>query len=391
MRPNQPIRGPATSMPSVTHKLEKYVVLKPRAQGRKAAYFQVPARLRPSGWAPAIPLLTTERAGDPSADETARINRKAKDLYARLMASRTGQVAKLSERRLSTLVDAWQRSDDWPANLRTRRGYEQIIKKILEWSEKSGHPDPTTMTRDAVVQFLSIYNDRPPTKRATLRVLHMILERAIHMGWRTDNPSRGIKIRVPKTKVAIWEQADVDVYVKVARDMGLASIALIVLLEWEIGQRLTDVRAFRPGAEYDREQGVFRFRQSKTDAPVVLEVSGTLRAMLNAASKGELFVFRHEGTGKAYSESLLSKTFAKVRAEVVAGDAENARAPGRPLLLKWLRHSCVVQLGRAGCTVPEIRAITGHTLASATTILETYLPRDGTMGRNAQVKRGVVV
>ena len=116
---------------------------------------------------------------------------------------------------------------------------------------------------------------------------------------------------------------------------------------------------------------------------MVLEVSTTLRALLNEASKGALFVFRHEGTGRAYSETLLSKTFAKVRERVVA-------AGGRSLLLKWLRHSCVVQLGRAGCTVPEIRAITGHTLASATTILETYLPRDGTMGRNAQVKRGVV-
>ena len=371
-------------MPSVTHNLGKYVVLKPRAKGHKAAYFQVPARLRPSGWAATIPLLTcTRRPGDPDAEETAQISRKAKELYARLTASRNGQQAKLSERRLGTLVDAWKRSDDWPVNPRTQRGYNQVINKVLEWSAKNGDPDPTTLTRDAVVQYLSIYNDRPPTKRATLRVLHMILERAIHMGWRTDNPSRGIKVRVAKTKVAIWEQSDVDQYVKAARDMGLPSIALIVLLEWEIGQRLTDVRAFRPGAEYDRELGVFRFSQSKTDAAVVLEVSTTLRALLNEASKGALFVFRHEGTGRAYSETLLSKTFAKVRERVVA-------AGGRSLLLKWLRHSCVVQLGRAGCTVPEIRAITGHTLASATTILETYLPRDGTMGRNAQVKRGVV-
>lgn len=385
MSPNPPAPGPKTSMPSVTNYLGKYVVLKPRAKGHTAAYFQVPARLRPSGWAATIPLLArTRKPGAPDAEETAQIYRESQRLHARLTAARNGLANKANERKLATLVDAWQRSDDWPANLRTRRGYLQIIDKVLKWSTRTGDPDPTVMTRDDVVQFLSIYNDRPPTKRATLRVLHMILERAIHMGWRTDNPSRGIKVRVAKTKVAIWEQSDVDLYVSTARELGLPSIALIVLLEWEIGQRLTDVRAFRAGAEYDRDLGVFRFSQSKTDAAVVLEVSSTLRAMLYEASKGELFVFRHEGTGKAYSENLLSKTFAKVREEVV----ENG---GRPLLLKWLRHSCVVQLGRAGCTVPEIRAITGHTLASATTILETYLPRDGAMGRNAQVKRGVVV
>jgi hypothetical protein len=370
-------------MPSVTTKLERYVVLKRRASGLTVAYFQVPARLRPSGWAATIPLLTTRKPGDPDAEELATINRKAKELYARLDAERTGRKVKANERKLGTLVDVWKDSDDWPANRRTAAGYQQIIGRILAWSAQHGDPDPTTMTRDDVVKYLSIYNDRPPTKRATLRVLAMILERAIHKGWRVDNPARGIKVRVPKTKAAIWEQADVDAYVRTAREMNLSSIALIVLLEWEIGQRLTDVRGFRAGAEYDARAGVFSFRQSKTDEPVTLEVSPTLRSMLNAAADGQMFVFRHEGTGGAYSETLLSKTFARVRGRVAA-------AGGRSLLLKWLRHSCVVQLARAGCTVPEIRAITGHTMTSATAILDVYLPRDGGVARNAQRKRGIV-
>jgi hypothetical protein len=40
--------------------------------------------------------------------------------------------------------------------------------------------------------------------------------------------------------------------------------------------------------------------------------------------------------------------------------------------------------------VPEIRAITGHTMTSATAILDVYLPRDGGVARNAQRKRGIV-
>lgn len=55
-----------------------------------------------------------------------------------------------------------------------------------------------------------------------------------------------------------------------------------------------------------------------------------------------------------------------------------------------LRHSCVVQLARAGCTVPEIAAITGHTLSSVEKILSHYLPRDSQVARNAQIKRGLI-
>ena len=40
-----------------------------------------------------------------------------------------------------------------------------------------------------------------------------------------------------------------------------------------------------------------------------------------------------------------------------------------------LRGTAVTRLAEAGCTVPEIASITGHTLRSATTILERYRAR----------------
>ncbi len=384
-------------MPSVTISLGKYVVLKKRADGTRRAYFQVPARLRPSGWSPAIPLpRTAERRGVLDAAEVAAIRRDAETLYGELMQAKTGDVVRPPERSLSTLVDALQRSPEWAAlSDKTRVGYETGFKKILAWSKRCGHPDPTTLPRSAILQFLSVFDAgvepdgtvrvaRHTAKKHTAAVLRLVLEQAINKGWRTDNPARGIRIKVPKTKATIWEQKDVDCYVKAARDTGVPSIALIILLEWEIGQRLTDVRAFRPGAEYDAERGVFSFRQSKTDEPVSIEVSLALRGLLKTAGEGQLFLFRNDRTGKAYTENRLSKTFAWVRVAAV-------KAGGRPLILKQLRHSCIVQLARAGCTVPEIAAITGHALGSVNSILSVYLPRDTAVARAAQVKRGLVV
>jgi hypothetical protein len=72
-----------------------------------------------------------------------------------------------------------------------------------------------------------------------------------------------------------------------------------------------------------------------------------------------------------------AKVFATVRKTATANGA-------RDLKLKWLRHSCVVQLARAGCTVPEIASITGHSISSVEQILQKYLPRDSRVAENAQ-------
>ena len=52
-----------------------------------------------------------------------------------------------------------------------------------------------------------------------------------------------------------------------------------------------------------------------------------------------------------------------------------------------LRHTAVTRLAEAGCTTPEIAAISGHGLATVEKILELYLVRTSTMADNAFAKR----
>lgn len=377
-------RGTSTEL-----SLGRFVVLKPLARGRGRAYFQVPARLRPSGWPATIRLLADRPLADSAAglapEDAAALALVAGEWNARLEAARTGGPGPAPARSIPTLVRDWELTwDDRGIRDKTREGYGWSIRKILTWSALVGHPDPTTLTHAELNKFVRKFNDRPTTKRQLIKALRLVMAQAIARGWRADNPAVGLSAHVPKTKAVIWEQADVDQYVAVALEQGMRSIALIILLEWEIGQRLTDVRGFRPGREYDAERGVFSFEQSKTDAPVEIEISATLRGLLQALVDDEqLFLFRNERTGKAYTEGRLSKTFGWVRHAVV-------KRGGRRLVLRQLRHSCVVHLARASCTVPEIAAITGHSIASVGRILSVYLPRDSTVARNAQVKRGLV-
>ena len=51
-----------------------------------------------------------------------------------------------------------------------------------------------------------------------------------------------------------------------------------------------------------------------------------------------------------------------------------------------LRRTFLVELARAGATVPEIAANTGHSIKHTTAIFEHYLPRDVQMARAGIIK-----
>lgn len=372
-------------MPSVKLDLGKYVTVRPRADGTFRVLFEVPPRLRPSGWSPAIPLPLTDatRRGDlDNGHEIAAIQRDAADLYAKLIRQRDGRsVDDPSNRRtIAKLLRLWQQSSSW-ADLKPRsvKHYQTYINHILRWSEVSGDPDPTTLSRADVEKLLAQFPGQQTTKLHLRKTLRLIMDQAVAAAWRQDNPCAGIRIKAGVSKVTLWEQDDVDFYVKACREHGRPSLALIILLEWEIGQRITDVRGMRSGAEYDSATGVFTFDQSKTGSSVTIKVSETLRVLLAEAGEGALFLFRDETTGKAYTEARLPRVFKAVR----------KASKGKHLVLRCLRHSCVVQLARAGCTPSEIAAVTGHALSSVVNILALYLPRDGQVAANAQAKRGI--
>ena len=380
-------------MPSALVDLGRYVTLRPRADGTQRVYFQVPARLRPSDWPSLIPLpIRAPRSGNlGDLVELARIKADAAKLYGELQQVRLGRerapTSPATGRTIRALVRAWQASSAYKdLKPRSQKHYGTYINHLLAWSETCDpqHPDPTLITRADVEGLLAAWDDAATTKKHVRKTMRLVMDQAVALGWRGDNPCDGIRLaKSPRSRAAVWEQGDVDLYVAAAEQIERPSIALMILMEWEIGQRLGDARLFRPGGEYDAEAGVFRFWQEKTQSYVTIPISPRLRELLNDAAEGELFLFRNEETGKAYTEERLSKTFAWVR---------NAarKAGARYLQLRWLRHSCVVHLARAGCTVPEIAAITGHSATTVTKLLDTYLPRDNLVAWNAQEKRGLV-
>lgn len=348
----------------------------------------MPARLRPSGWSSTRPLPTEGRTGRLDPAERARIKADGERLYAELLAARNGgtAVADPDARTLETLITDWQASGEWKDNKpRTNRGYAESIKEVRYWIAEDD-PDPALITARDVEEFLSLYDDRPTTRYNVRKALRLIFKQAVKRKWRADNPAAEVVVPMPKTRVAIWEQADVDQYVWAAIALGSLDVAAIILTEWEIGQRLTDVIRFRRGAEYKPAEGMFSFEQGKTAKNVSIPVSDRLRAILAHIERdGSIYLFHDKGTGRPYRDlNRLSREFAAVRDLVLSVDG------ARSLVLRAIRHSCVVALARASCEIPEIASITGHSPASAMDILRIYMPRDSTVAANAQRKRGLI-
>lgn len=383
-------RGRSTVMRSKPLWLGKFVVARPRADGTHRVVFQIPERLRPSGWSATTPLpLGPPRRGDlDDPGEVARIRADADKLYEKLTTERLGEAPRgKAERSIDTLIATWKGSQAWKDNRpRTNKGYEDSLRQVRAWAEAVGDPDPALITSVQVEELLTLYDDRPTARYHLRKVLRMVMKQAVRLRWRSDNPVDDVKAVMPKTRVAIWEQADVDQYVWAACLAGQPAVAAIILTEWEIGQRLTDVILFRRGAEYRPAHGEFVFEQSKTDEPVAIPVSDRLRAVLEAcAPDGELYLYRDAATGRPFPDvSRLSHVLEDIRTRLILP------AGGRHLVLRALRHSCVVQLARLGVDIPGIASITGHSLGSAHAILKTYLPRDSAVARAAQEKRGLV-
>jgi len=389
-------------MPSVTLDLGRYVTTRPRKDGTARVLFEVPARLRPSGWSAAIPLpLEAPRSGDlKNAEEVARIQADAAALYQRLIDARSNierQAAPTVARNMPSLVRSWQQTQRFKSKKpTTQKGYVYHAGLILDWSASRNHPPISALKLDKIEEYLATFDDRPTTRRHVKIVLGMLLDHALALEWITRNPVDTIKMAAPKSHVEIWEEADVEFYMFAAAAAGQPGLAALILTEWEIGQRLTDALLFRgtwdwrPGtkaAEYDFKGRAFRFWQSKTNSYVTIPVSHRLGDMLEIVrDPASLYLFRDAATGKPFVGTRCSHEFERIR------DLAKAAAPGfaRHLVIRALRHSCVVQLARHECTVPQIASITGHSPASAEQILAKYLPRDNDVAWEAQAKRGLI-
>lgn len=206
----------------------------------------------------------------------------------------------------------------------------------------------------------------------------------------------------------LWTREGRDLLIAAAEKLEWKSIATAIVINWWLGQREGDI--LKLGHNFSPAE-ILNVIQSKTAGSVHLpvgmvpEIAGAVEALRADQRRRGLSGIRlliDERNGLLWTENRFSQKFAEVRACAVeeALWCIRTRQPGwenrdeawvdkhlADLTFMRLRHTVVTMLYRAGATIPEIAAITGHTIASVTQIIERYGVRDEITAGNALQKR----
>jgi integrase len=253
---------------------------------------------------------------------------------------------------------------------KTQRSYEQGIALLEAWSKERGHPPISELQARHVREMLGAIQ-RPAMRHLAYRTLRFLLGFDVAEGHLERNPARGLRIRNTRSRDVYWMAEQVEHFIKAAEASGRPSLALAVQLGVSLGQREGDVLRL---AWSQYEAGSFTLRQRKTGRMISVPATTDLRETLATVPRTSPTIVIAETTGKPYREDYFRHEFARIRGA--------AQLPS-DLRFMDLRRTAVVRLAEAGCSVPEIAAVTGHTIDRCARILEVYLPRTAPMARAA--------
>jgi integrase len=190
-----------------------------------------------------------------------------------------------------------------------------------------------------------------------LKALRGVATAAVAAGLIDEDPTAGIRIKIPKTGgFKMWGEPEIEQFENYWPVGSRERLAFALLLY--TGQRRGDV--LRIGRQHIRE-GVLTVRQSKTGTVVVIPIHPELVAILEAPGPGNL-TFLTTRSGAPFFPEHFTTWF---------GNA--CRAAGLPLgySAHGLRKAMCRRLAEAGCSAPQIAAISGHlTLAEVQRYIE---------------------
>jgi integrase len=224
----------------------------------------------------------------------------------------------------------------------TQSAYRSIIDRLCE---AAGNHRVAMLERKHVVNMMAARSGQPTTANDLRKVLRAMMQHAIEIGLRQDDPTRETKaIRVKSDGFHSWTEEEIAQYEARHPIGSRARLAFALLLY--TGQRRSDVA--RMGRQHVRD-GLLHVKQAKTGAELWIPVAPQLQEIIAASSVGQMTFLQTE-FGKPFSATGLSNWF---RIECDKAGLHHCSAHG-------LRKAAARRLADAGCTQHEIAAITGH-------------------------------
>jgi integrase len=225
------------------------------------------------------------------------------------------------------------------------KSVQQMRRAILErFRVDYGHMPLAMLPKHKIEAAL---NKLPPhAAKNWLKALRHFMTFAISENLRTDDPTQGIKIKLPKSDGHhTWEEDQIAQY-EATHPIGSKARLVLALALYTV-QRRGDLILM--GRQHMRD-GVITIRQQKTKRLVKIPVHPKLTAMLDATPSEHLtFVVNRRNV--PYAGNDLSEQFRKW--------CDEAGLPDE-CVLHGLRKGGCRRLAELGCSANEIASISGH-------------------------------
>ena len=305
---------------------------KPRFYFRRAGFKKVPLPGLP--WSPEFMAAYQQAlSGQPIAIGSARV--------------RPGTLRALSVSYYNSLAFRSMKAN-------TQSVYRNILDRFCRETDAQGQgygeKSAANMRREHVIKLMAARAEKPDSANGLLKVLRAVMQHAVEIGLRADDPTQGIKLLRPKSKLGFHRWSEGEIAQFEARHPIGTKPRLALALGLYTGQARQDVVAMGP--QHIRDE-VLSWTRGKTERSTGIElaipVHPDLRAVINE-SRNEHLTFLVTEFGKPFTAAGFGNWF---REQCDMANLRHCSFHG-------LRKAASVRLAEAGCTPHEIAAITGH-------------------------------
>jgi len=298
---------------------------------------------------------------------------------------------RIQPRTVGELVALWRKGPMQDRAPRTRVSYGYELTRL---EREFGHEPAAMLTAVRVDDWADTLRRTSPRTLALVAARgRQVFAWAARKGYvpGEHNPFAKMRLAGGGKRRFVFSWDDVKHILAVARAEERASVAVALCLGFLTIQRITDVLVMTPAMIEHEASGLsLRFSQSKTGykvdmaLPDFLRVLPELTAALASGSASPALVIS-EADALPYNEKTAARVFARVLAKAIAVDPKKWKHLEGGQLRDGRRSGFVhAYLNRPrNVDVPDICAISGHSLEEGYAIIEHYLPRTRAMADRA--------
>ena len=268
---------------------------------------------------------------------------------AAIQHRKTREIGKGRTRRgtINALIVSYYKSPEFVSlSASTKSTYRRELERLRN---EHGHRRVDQMKRHHVVRLLEPLSDRPSARNNRLRMLRMIMNHAVEIGWRESNPTTSIKkMRSLSEGFHTWTEIEIARFFAVHK-IGSVAHTTVTLMLHTAAARADAVRLGWQNIKGDR----LTYRRQKTERAggvmIDIPIHPNLAEVLSMLPRDRL-TFLETTAGRARSSNGLGNSM-----RIWCDEA------GLPACASHgLRKACATRLAEAGASEREIMAWTGH-------------------------------